>query len=82
MLSNTSNNTKKGEIQYVETPQLPFEIVPLDHFGPMIESRNKIKHILVLAPTFNAFGNPNEVVTDRGTAFSSRDLLTLWFREI
>ena len=72
--------------------------VHIDHFGPLIDSISRRKHILVLVdsftrfiwllllkttssretieniiPIFNVFGNPNTLISDRGTSFTSSE---------
>ncbi|XP_039310737.1 uncharacterized protein LOC113005059 [Solenopsis invicta] len=55
LLANSSSCTRKGEMHLTETPKLPFEIIHLDHFGPLIESRDKIKHVLVVIDACTRF---------------------------
>jgi len=100
LIANSSANTKEGELQLKETPKLPMHTVHIDHFGPLIDSISRRKHILVLVdsftrfiwllllkttssretieniiPIFNVFGNPNTLVSDRGTSFTSSDFI-------
>lgn len=98
---NPSSHSREGELQIIKTPETPFKIVHIDHFGPLIESVDGYKHILILVdsfsrytwlfptktifPTntkevirhltylFNIFSNPAEIVSDRGTFFTSKD---------
>lgn len=96
LMSNTSTNTKEGEIQFESTPQSPFQVMHTDHFGPLIKTTDGFRHVLTLidaftrftwlfpvkstssketinclSTVFDVFGNPSELVSDRGTAFSS-----------
>lgn len=101
LLANSAANRNEGEMQSVPNPGLPFEIIHVDHFGPLQDTEDGYKHILVivdaftrftwLLPTkstgtrevcqllndlFNTFGNPTEIVSDRGTAFTSADFVS------
>lgn len=38
-----------------DTPSLPFEIIHVDHFGPMKESINGYKHILMIVDAFSRY---------------------------
>lgn len=98
IVSNTSTNVKEGEMQLVESPVKPFQILHTDHFGPLTESVDGHKHILILIDSFSKFtwlmpvrttsskeviehfsvifgifGNPAELVSDRGSAFTSTE---------
>lgn len=91
LMSNSSSNRLEGEAQIFPSPKSPLEVVHLDHFGPLTESTDNYKHILVLVDaftrftwllltkstgskeiidklkfTFNTFGTPLEMVSDRG----------------
>jgi hypothetical protein len=55
LLNNTSTNVKEGEIQLEETPQLPMQSMHADHFGPIKETPQGYKHILVLVDSFTRF---------------------------
>jgi len=101
MLANTSTNVREGELQTTCTPTLPFQVVHADHYGPLIESDDGRKYILILIDAhsrftwlfavktagakevienfkniFDTFGNPELLVSDRGTAFTSTQFAT------
>lgn len=98
LMANNSSYSLEGETQLYPSPKTPLDILHLDHFGPLTETNDRHKHILVvidaftrftwLIPTktiatkevtealqhiFNTFGRSNGIVTDRGTAFTSRE---------
>jgi len=98
IMSNTAVNSLEGEMQITNNPTVPFEILHTDHFGPLKESNNGFKHILLIVDAFTRFtwlfpvksttskeaikhftwlfhnfGNPNTLVSDRGTAFTSQE---------
>lgn len=102
LMANASTHAKEGDMQIEKAPDLPFEVVHIDHFGPLPTTRDGYKYILVVIdafsrytwfiPTrstgtqevceqlqnlFNTFGIPKELVSDRGTAFTSNDF-TRW----
>lgn len=79
-------------------PSTTLQILHADHFGPLQDTAEKHKHILVIVDAYtrfawltatkstsskevienidklvNTFGTPTELVTDRGTAFTSRE---------
>lgn len=98
LASNSSANSREGQLQETDNSDLPFEALAADHFGPLKKSSDSTKHILLLiyvftrftwlfpvkntsskeviklfTGIFNAFGNPQTLVTNRGTAFTSRE---------
>jgi len=85
-------------MQIAVNVSVPFQIVHADHFGPLTQSPEGYKHILLsvdaftrftwLLPVkttssretikqfqkvFEHFGFPQEIVTDRGTAFAFQE---------
>lgn len=77
---------------------VPFAVLHIDHFGPLSESKQACKHILLvidaftrfthlfpckstsskesikhLSSLFQIFGNPEILVSDRGTSFTSQE---------
>lgn len=38
LLANSSSNSKEGEMQLTDNPTEPFQVVHIDHFGPISES--------------------------------------------
>lgn len=93
-----ANHSRECEMQITETPSIPLLLMHADHFGPIAETVEGYKHILLIVdaftrftwlfPTkstgskesikqflniFNTFGNPEVLVTDRGTAFMSQE---------
>lgn len=98
LTANSSPNRFEHETQLVPLPKAPLEIIHADHFGPLQETINGYKHVLVVVDAFSrftwlfpvkststkgtisnletlmiTFGKPNELVTDRGTAFTSKE---------
>jgi len=55
MLANTSTNARKGELQTTLTPNVPFQVVHMDHYGPLIESSDGRKHILILVDAYSRY---------------------------
>jgi len=98
LTANSSANRFEGETQLTALPTVPMEVVHIDHFGPLQQTENNYKHVLVvidaftrfvwlfaarttssketirhLRSIFDTFGNPAEIVSDRGTAFTSTE---------
>lgn len=36
LIANTSSNFREGEMQLTECPSIPFYIIHIDHFGPIM----------------------------------------------
>jgi len=97
-MANSASNVREGETQLSFLPKNPLEMLHADHFGPLQETCDKYKHVLVLVDTFtrftwlfavkstrsnetikqiekvtDIFGTPVEIVTDRGTRFTSKE---------
>lgn len=98
LINNSSINSREGELQITDTPSMPFQIVHIDHYGPIIESVKGFKHILLVVDAFTRFtwlfptkststkevivhltelfcnfGNPAELISDRGSSFTSHE---------
>ncbi|KMQ86932.1 pro-pol polyprotein [Lasius niger] len=98
LLSNSTANTREGELQITDNPTHPFQTIHTDHFGPLNQTDNGSKHILLvvdafsrftwlfatkstgskevvknLSTLFGIFGNPQILISDRGTAFTSQE---------
>lgn len=98
LMSDKRGHAKEGETCLYPLSKNPVEILHIDHFGPLQETSDNFKHILVvidsftrftwLEPTkstgskevvkalskiFDTFGRPIQLVTDRGTAFTSAE---------
>jgi len=98
LTANSSPNRFEGETQLTALPTVPMEVVHVDHFGPLQQTENNFKHILVvidaftrfvwlfatkttgtketirnLRTIFDTFGNPTEIVSDRGTVYTSAE---------
>lgn len=101
LMSNKQGHAKEGKTSLYPLSKVPLEILHVDHFGPLQETEDNFKHILViidsltrftwLVPTkstgskevvialtkiFDTFGRPIQLVTDRGTAFTSAEFKT------
>lgn len=48
LVSNSAVNSREGQLQETDHPSLSFEIVHIDHFGPLKEASDGSKHILLL----------------------------------
>jgi len=55
LTSNIGANVKEGEMVIGEAPKEPMHTIHMDHFGPLIESNNGCKHILVVVDAFTRF---------------------------
>lgn len=55
LMADTSVNSREGDMQITDAPTSPFVIIHIDHFGPIIESSNGFKHILVVVDAFSRF---------------------------
>jgi len=55
IMSNDSINRLKGETSLYPAPKVPLEILHIDHFGPLQETRDRFKHILVIVDAFTRF---------------------------
>lgn len=98
LISNSTTNCNEGEMQIVPVSKIPFEVIHVDHFGPLQETVEGYKHIFIVVDAFTRFtwffgtkstgskevlkrlqllfgmfGNPKELVSDRGTAFTSNE---------
>lgn len=52
LMANTSSNMKEGEYHSYDKPTIPFEVVYIDHFGPLELTNDKYKYVF---ETFDAF---------------------------
>ncbi|CAL1686650.1 unnamed protein product [Lasius platythorax] len=98
ILNNVSSNANEGELQLTDKAKGPFDVLHTDHFGPISESINGNKHILLVVDSFSRFtwlfpcksttsketikhltwlfqnfGNPEVLISDRGTSFTSQE---------
>lgn len=55
LMSNSTTNSREGEMQITNTPSHPFEIMHVDHCGPMKGTLAGKKHILVAIDAFSRF---------------------------
>lgn len=55
LMANSSTHSKEGEIQLQEEVATPFDTLYLDHFGPLPETENGYKYILVIVDSFTRF---------------------------
>src|SRR5436190_4623739 len=55
MLANSAVNSREGELQNLDTPSRPFQVFHTDHFGPIKESRNGFRHILLVVDAFTRY---------------------------
>jgi len=55
LISNSSINCREGELQIVDSPKAPYEIVHCNHFGHLTETSDGYKHILILVDAFLRF---------------------------
>lgn len=52
---NPKNKRYDGELTMVEKPKLPFEVIHVDHLGPLERGKGKNEHILALVDAFSKF---------------------------
>lgn len=52
LMANPVSNSREGEMQITDTPSGPFQIIHIDHFGPINESDLGFKHILIVIDAF------------------------------
>jgi len=55
LYSNSSSHVNEGTLQITSSATLPFQLVHTDHFGPLIESCEGFKHVLILIDAFLRF---------------------------
>lgn len=55
LMANTATNTREGELQLTENISVPFQVLHIDHFSPLKESTEGLKHILVVVDAFTRF---------------------------
>jgi len=55
LLANSAANSREGELQIADTPSQPFQVFHIDHFGPIQDSSNNFKHILVVIDFFSKY---------------------------
>lgn len=55
LMANASVNSREGELQIERYPNLPFEIIHVDHFGPLPETADGYKYILVVIDAFTRY---------------------------
>ena len=97
-MSNTASNRFEGETSLFPSPKAAMEALYVDHFGPLQETSEKYRYILVIVDAYtrftwlfpvrgtgsteaieklqtilDIFGKPSELVSDRGTAFTSKE---------
>jgi len=97
IMADDLTNRFEGESSIYALPTIPMETVHIDHFGPLQETNDKYKYVLVMIDAFtrftwlfpvrstsssevinlvdnifSLFGKPTNLVTDRGTAFTSQ----------
>jgi len=98
LMADSSTNRFEGEIQTSSAPKMPLEVWHVDHFGPLQETADNYKHILIVVDAYTrftwlfatkstgskeaidalktiikTFGKPDQIVSDRGTAFTSKE---------
>lgn len=55
VMSSSATNRLESETQLFPLPKVPLEVLHLDHFGPLQESGDNFKHILVIVDAFTRF---------------------------
>lgn len=55
LLANPLVNAREGELQIIDSPSQPFQIFHIDHFGPIKETRDGFKHILLVIDAFSRY---------------------------
>ncbi|CAL1672464.1 unnamed protein product [Lasius platythorax] len=75
---NIASGKAEGEMQIVEKDTIPFQTIHIDHFGPLEETSDKYRHILVIIDAFTKFvwlfptksTGTNEVIESLETLFN------------
>lgn len=57
LMTNASTNSREGNMQITDSPSFPYEIVHVDHFGPLKEASDGSKHILILVDAYTRYTN-------------------------
>lgn len=57
LFNNDSSNPREGNLQITDSPSFPYEIIHVDHFGPLKASSNGSKYILIIVDAFTRFIN-------------------------
>lgn len=55
VMANSSANRFEGETHLFPAPKAPLDLLHVDHFGPLQETENKFKHVLVVIDAFTRF---------------------------
>lgn len=55
IVANSSLNKSEGEIQLTAAPKSPLEALHIDHFGPLPETSDNYKHIMVVVDAYTRF---------------------------
>lgn len=55
LIANSSTHEREGEMQITITPKSPLEIVHLDHFGPLPQTIDGMRHILVVVDAMTRY---------------------------
>lgn len=55
LLADAASNSKEGEMQVSQMASNPLEILHLDHFGPLQQTEEGYKHVLVVVDAFSRF---------------------------
>jgi len=54
-MADDSTNRYEGESSLYAAPKSPIAILHLDHFGPLQETHDRFKHVLVIIDAFTRF---------------------------
>lgn len=98
VVTNSALQQTESEVSLLSSAERPMETLHVDHFGPLQETKNHFKYILVIVDACSLFtwlfatkstgsretieklkfvlaifGNPAEIVSDRGMAFTSNE---------
>jgi len=55
IMSNDSTNRFEKELSLYPLPTVPMNIIHIDHFGPLQETEQRYKHVLVIVDSFTRF---------------------------
>lgn len=80
LITNTLPNSRKGEIQVVDNLTKPFQILHTDHYGPLKESIDGHKHILLIMhlQDLPGFFQSNQLVSVKSTSSKETIKHFLW----
>lgn len=81
----TGGRKEEGRLHFSDPEPIPFRLLHIDHLGPFVRSNRGNCYVLAISDAFTKFlvvnalneltsffGLPRQIVTDRGTSFTSK----------